>query len=70
MKRVHIDDDDFVWHVLTETEACYYIDCGIPVHAIDEQGDREIKSKREVQHVIRRGLMVATPVGFTDDKCN
>lgn len=70
MKRVYIDDDEFVWHVLTESEACYLLECGLPVHAIDEDGDRKISGKNEIQHLIRRGEMIATPVGYIDDKLN
>lgn len=69
MKRVLIDDDNFVWHCLSESEACYYVDCGLPVHVISEQGcDRKIISKNEIRQAIRRRDYVATPVGYMDDK--
>ena len=70
MKRVHIDDDDFVWHVLTEVEACYHLDCGFPVHVIDESGERQIQTKTQIQRAIRHHDIVATPVGYMDDKMN
>lgn len=72
MKRVFIDDDDFVWHILTEIEACYYVDCGLPVHVIVDGEDepRQTKSKIEIERHIRHHGMVATPVGFINDAMN
>lgn len=70
MKRVHVDDDDFVWHVLTETEACYHLDCGLPVHIIDETGDRKANTKSQIQYAVRHHVIVATPVGYMDDRMN
>lgn len=67
MKRVYIDDDDFVWHCLTSAEAQYYLDCALPVHVVNEQGDRQIHLGYEIRDAIRRGDMVATPVGFMND---
>lgn len=70
MKRVKITSDNFVWHVLTETEAKQALG-KVEVFALyDDDSESLIESEAEIETHIRRGGYVGIEVGFVDDNQN
>lgn len=70
MKRVKITADNFVWHVLTESEAKQALG-KVDVYALyDDDSESLIESETEIETHIRRGGYVGIEVGFIDDKAN